>query len=235
MAESNEGKGSLEERLNRYLGMIVHEFKTPLNNIIGYAGLLQDSHSSSLSEEDKRILNKLIITAGGISGTINDMLYIFSLTPDNIRMDDVTLSEMVQGIVTELKNSNQQRHVDFKTTSNITVYGDKIALKRLMYNLLENAYKYTSRTPKPIIEFGIEKQNGTPVYFVRDNGVGFDQTHADKLFEPFQKYHSEEYGGTGLGLYIVKNIIGLHGGKIWAKSKEGEGATFYFTLPKPQS
>jgi light-regulated signal transduction histidine kinase (bacteriophytochrome) len=114
---------------------------------------------------------------------------------------------------------------------NMSANGDKNLLGLVLQNLLGNAWKYTSKTAEPRIEIGIAEQTGKQAYFVRDNGVGFDMTYANKLFQPFQRLHkATEFAGTGIGLATVQRIIHRHGGEVWAESKVGEGATFYFTL-----
>jgi light-regulated signal transduction histidine kinase (bacteriophytochrome) len=138
---------------------------------------------------------------------------------------------MAQKIVTELAKSESQRRVNVVIAPDIIVYGDRNLLQLVLKNLLDNAWKFSSKVAEPRIEMGVIEHNGRPAYFIRDNGAGFDMTFADKLFQPFQRLHqSSEFTGTGIGLATVQRIIRRHGGAIWAESKVGEGSTCFFTL-----
>jgi light-regulated signal transduction histidine kinase (bacteriophytochrome) len=148
-----------------------------------------------------------------------------------MKFEKVDLSELVRAIAEELRSTQPNREVEFVIQPDITDSGDKSLLRILLQNLLGNAWKYTTKTKNVKIEFSINKLEGKTVYFIKDNGAGFDMTYRDKLFKPFQRLHSNsDYPGTGIGLAIVQRIISRHGGKIWAEGKIGEGATFYFTL-----
>jgi light-regulated signal transduction histidine kinase (bacteriophytochrome) len=138
---------------------------------------------------------------------------------------------MARKIVSDLAKEEPKRKVKVTIAPNMTANGDKNLLGLVLQNLLGNAWKYSSKTSKPIIEIGTLAHNGKRAYFVRDNGVGFDMAYANKLFQPFQRLHkATEFAGTGIGLATVQRIIRRHGGEVWAESKLGEGATFYFTL-----
>ena len=141
------------------------------------------------------------------------------------------VSTMAQKIINDLAKDEPKRNVKVTIAPNMSAIGDKNLLGLVLQNLLGNAWKYTSKTAEPRIEIGIVEQTGKQAYFVRDNGVGFDMTYANKLFQPFQRLHkATEFAGTGIGLATVQRIIHRHGGEVWAESKVGEGATFYFTL-----
>jgi light-regulated signal transduction histidine kinase (bacteriophytochrome) len=144
----------------------------------------------------------------------------------------VDLSALAQTVARELQEQEPTRHVDWQITPDINAYGDPNLLRIVLVNLLGNAWKYTGHRPVACIEFGVTHQDGETVYFVRDNGAGFDMAYANKLFIPFQRLHTdEEFPGTGIGLTIVQRIIHRHGGRVWAEGTVDEGATFYFTLP----
>ncbi|MDE2312604.1 MAG: hypothetical protein KGL04_00330 [Elusimicrobia bacterium] len=163
---------------------------------------------------------------------IGAMLKLSRATQGEIRQDVVNMSTLAQGIKDELVSLEPKRKADFSIQSGLTAFGDPDLLKLALENLLGNAWKYTRRKERARIEFGQTVQNGGVVYFVRDNGAGFDMSHADKLFLPFSRLHSRgEFEGTGIGLATVQRIIARHGGRIWAEGAVDKGASFYFTLP----
>jgi light-regulated signal transduction histidine kinase (bacteriophytochrome) len=143
---------------------------------------------------------------------------------------------MAREILDELRSKEPDRRVTTTVAEHLEARADPGLMRSALRNLLENAWKYTARTPEAVIEFGITEDDGTPVYYVRDNGAGFDMKYAGKLFEPFQRLHGEEeFGGTGVGLATVDRIIRRHDGSIWAESEPDRGATFYFTLGEGES
>ena len=143
----------------------------------------------------------------------------------------LNLSEIAQSIAADLKKLQPNRKVEFIITPGLIVHGDEKLLGVALHNLLENAWKFTGKVPAAHIEFGVTEKDSKKVYFVRDNGAGFDMTYVTKIFNPFQRLHTvDEFPGTGIGLASVQRIIHRHGGQVWAEGKVGEGATFYFTL-----
>ena len=162
---------------------------------------------------------------------IDDMLRLSQITRADMTVANVNLSEIAQSISTKIKNNFPKRKIKFTITPGLTVKADKNLLSIALENLFENAVKFTGKVPRAIIEFGITEKDGQKAYFVRDNGVGFDMTYANKLFKPFQRLHTvAEFPGNGIGLASVQRIIQRHGGQVWAEGKVGEGAAFYFTL-----
>jgi light-regulated signal transduction histidine kinase (bacteriophytochrome) len=148
----------------------------------------------------------------------------------------VNLSDIAAVAAAEMQRQEPGRKVVAHIEPGIIATGDDRLLKLVVENLIENAFKFTRYKPEARVEFGAEMRNGRRVLFVRDNGAGFNMEYAGKLFGPFQRLHAAtEYPGTGIGLATVHRILGRHGGRIWPESKEGEGATFYFTLPEPAS
>jgi len=153
------------------------------------------------------------------------------VTRADLNSRTVDLSAMVAAICDELQGKEPERHVDFVIAPDLTVNGDQRLLRIALENILNNAWKFTQHNPSPRIEFGALLQDGKTVYFVRDDGVGFDMAYAGKLFGAFQRLHEQhEFTGTGIGLATVQRIIGKHGGKIWGEAEVGKGATFYFIL-----
>ncbi len=140
------------------------------------------------------------------------------------------LSRIAENIARELEENHPERRVRFEITEGLNVYADERLMEVALKNLFENAWKYTARKDDALIEFKTTIREGRQVFFIRDNGTGFNMKYADKLFAPFQRLHGPEFHGTGIGLAIVQRVINRHGGRIWAESVEGEGATFCFYL-----
>jgi light-regulated signal transduction histidine kinase (bacteriophytochrome) len=164
---------------------------------------------------------------------IEDILKLSRVTRTEINMGKVNLTQIAQSVIDELQKSQPQRHVDIRIADGLEVKADKGLMFIVLENLLGNAWKFTEKQAKAIIEFGWAKEDGGKVYFIRDNGSGFDMTYAERLFTPFQRLHSmEEYPGTGIGLATVQRIIHRHGGKVWAEGQMRKGSTFYFSLQK---
>ena len=192
--------------------------------------MLQD-YGDKLDKTGKDYLNRIREASKKMSQLINDMLRLSRITRAEIIEEQVNLSDMVQSINDGLKYTQADRQAKFIIAPEILVNGDIQLLQILMQNLLDNAWKYSSKCPNTRIEFGVKSQGDKKVYFVMDNGVGFDMKRADRLFTPFQRLHSDrEYAGTGIGLSIAQRVVQRHGGRIWAESETGKGATFYFTL-----
>jgi light-regulated signal transduction histidine kinase (bacteriophytochrome) len=143
----------------------------------------------------------------------------------------IDVSKLSHSIVSELRNAEPERDVEVVITEGLSAFADLRLTEVVLSNLFENAWKFTSKTKDARIEFGAVQKDGKNIYYVKDNGAGFDQGYASKMFQPFQRLHSEkEFPGTGIGLTIVERIIESHGGRIWAEGEAGKGATVYFTL-----
>jgi light-regulated signal transduction histidine kinase (bacteriophytochrome) len=166
---------------------------------------------------------------------IDDLLKLSRVTRQDLRGQNVNLSALATEIAAELRAREPGRVVDWSLAPQVLAAGDPHLLRIVMDNLLGNAWKYTSRTEHARIEFGIRPDDGNAVYYVRDNGAGFDMQYADRLFGAFQRLHKvEDFPGNGIGLATVKRIVVRHGGRIWAESQPGQGATFYFTLARTE-
>jgi light-regulated signal transduction histidine kinase (bacteriophytochrome) len=159
------------------------------------------------------------------------MLSLARVARTEMRWERVDLSKLAKTLTAELKNAHSERAVEFRITDGATVTGDARLLRLVLENLLNNAWKFTSKQSKATIEFGVTSKNGESVYFVHDDGAGFDMVYAGKLFGVFQRLHAvTDFPGTGIGLATVQRIIHRHGGRVWAEGAVGRGATFYFTL-----
>ena len=159
------------------------------------------------------------------------LLDLARVTRQEIDRQSVSISDLAAGAIHHLEALSPERKVDVSIAPGLMAEGDQHLLRVVMDNLLANAWKFTSKTESPRIEVGRVEVEGKPAFFVRDNGAGFDSEHADKLFRPFQRLHSEsEFEGTGIGLATVQRIVNRHGGRVWAEGKPGRGATFFFAL-----
>lgn len=208
-----------------------HDLRAPLRSIDGYSHILLEDSAQHLNEEGKAHLLEVRRAAERMSRLIDGMLTLSRITRTQPQRQKVDLSAMASEIETELRLDQPNRHAEFHIEPNLQTLGDPQLLRILLDNLLGNAWKFSGHEPVAKIEFGKTEINGESVFFVRDNGVGFDMKYAHKLFGAFQRLHrTTEFPGTGIGLATVHRVIGRHGGRIWAESGVNQGATFYFTL-----
>jgi PAS domain S-box-containing protein len=212
---------------------VSHDLRAPLRGIDGFSNALMEDYAGKLDEQAKEYLTRIRQSAQLMGQLIDGMLTLSRVNRVEMHPDKVDLSQIICSIAEELKRSQPERTAEFIIAPNITDYGDRALLDALLRNLLENAWKFTEKRPHTLIEFGLKQGAGGPVYFVRDNGIGFDMKYSDKLFKPFSRLHSqEEYSGSGIGLANVFRIVRRHGGQVWAEGEAGKGATFFFTLRK---
>jgi ligand-binding sensor domain-containing protein/signal transduction histidine kinase len=222
---------AVNKELESFAYSVSHDLRTPLRGIDGFSQALLDDYAGKLDDEGKHYLERIRSGSQRMAQLIDDMLNLSRVTRGEMRLEKVNLSELAQDIVGELARREPERKVNFAIASEVVAAGDARLLRVALDNLLGNAWKFTSKRPEASIEFGRTQQGGHTVYFVRDNGAGFDMQYAARLFGAFQRLHTtEEFPGTGIGLATVQRIIHRHGGRIWAESKVGEGATFYFML-----
>ena len=212
---------------------VSHDLRAPLRAIDGFSQALLEDHAEQVDTEGKDHLRRVRTAAQRMAELIDDLLDLSRVTRAEMRRERVDLSELAQDIVSQLEKSEPERRVEFFVKDDLVVNGDPSLLRVALENLLGNAWKFTGERTPARIEFGIEEQDGQRVYFVRDNGAGFDMAYADKLFGPFQRLHAAtEFPGTGVGLASVQRIIHRHGGRVWAEAEVDQGATFYFTLKR---
>jgi signal transduction histidine kinase len=167
-----------------------------------------------------------------MNAIITQLLQLSRISHHSLKITEVRIDSIAADFLAELRTSNPQRKVHVLIDENITVRADESLMQIALKNLIRNAWKYSSKCEDSLIEIGIKNVREHRHFFVKDNGTGFDMKDVQRIFEPFQRAHSEkEYKGTGIGLSIVKRIIEKHNGRIWAESKIGKGACFYFTLP----
>jgi light-regulated signal transduction histidine kinase (bacteriophytochrome) len=194
--------------------------------------MLKEMYGSIMDDTGRDFINEISSSVYQMNDLIVTLLKFSKINRSELIMSSVDLGKMATEISLNLRLTQQtERKVNFQIMNGVKANGDKVLLKVLLENLLGNSWKYTSTKEAALIEFGLKEISGRQVYFVRDNGVGFDSTFNEKIFAPFQRLdNSENFEGMGIGLATVKRIIQRHGGEIWAEGKVGQGATFYFTL-----
>ena len=217
--------------LESFAYSISHDLRAPLRGIDGFSQLLLDEYGDKLDRQGHDYLARVRRAAQRMGILIDDLLELSRVTRQGMRRQSVNLGQLAHDILDEFRKSYPQRSVEISVVADCPVEGDPQLLRVLLENLLDNAWKYTSKTAEAQIEFGVEASAQGPVYFVRDNGAGFDMQYADRLFRPFQRLHSpEDFTGTGVGLASVARVVHRHGGRVWAESSIGQGAIFRFTL-----
>jgi PAS domain S-box-containing protein len=212
---------------------ISHDLRTPLLSLKGFLSIIQMDFSSVVesNQEMKAYLGKIYECADKMSELINDILSLSRISRQQMDPVSFNLNELTLPIVESLRQMDPHRKVDVKIAENLNLIADKSLMGLAMNNLLSNAWKYTGKKSDAVIEVGQTNQSGIKIYYIKDNGIGFDMKFSQKLFEPFRRlHHDKEFPGTGIGLAIVKKVIELHGGRIWAEASPGQGAAFYFTL-----
>jgi PAS domain S-box-containing protein len=219
------------KELETFSYSVSHDLRSPLRAIKGFSTILLKDYSNNLDADGQDFLNRIKGGADRMSDLIDDMLSLAKISRDEMDPKEIDLSDVVESIVSELRQAEKDRNVEAIITKGLKAHCDARLMHIALSNLIGNAWKYSSRTPYAVIEFGTVEKNEETVFFVRDNGAGFDMAHAKKLFTPFQRLHSDShFTGTGIGLAIVNKVIQRHGGRIWGEGKTGKGATFYFTL-----
>jgi signal transduction histidine kinase len=219
------------KELESFAYSVSHDLRAPLRGIDGFSQVLLEDYEEKLDEEGKDYLGRIRSGTQRMGHLIDDLLRLSRLTRAEMRHEPVNLSTLAENISVALRESGSEREVAFDITPNLETHGDGYLLGVAIENLLNNAWKFTGRHDQARIQFGVEKLEGKNAYFIRDDGVGFDMAYAGKLFGAFQRLHgTTEFPGSGIGLATVQRIIHRHGGHVWAESKVGEGATFYFTL-----
>jgi len=211
---------------------VSHDLRTPLRAVYGFTKMLTEDYGPILDEEGHRLMNNIMKNAKKMGQLIDDLLAFSRIGRKEFMMTEISMDEIVKEVWNELTDEqNNSPKPEFIIKDLPLVKGDKVTIKQVWINLISNAIKYSKHKDKPVIEIGAEIKDNETIYYIKDNGAGFDMRYANNLFGVFQRLHSEsEFEGTGVGLAIVQKIINKHGGKVWAVAKVDEGATFFFTL-----
>ena len=219
------------KELEAFAYSVSHDLRGPLRGMAGFSQVLLEDYGGELDETGKDYLRRIRDAGERMGDLIDDLLYLSSVSRREMRREKVDLSALARDVAEDLGRVEPERRARFAIAEGLSAEGDAGLLRVVMENLLGNAWKFTAREPEALIEFGAVKQDGEPVYYVRDNGVGFDEGYVEKIFGPFQRLHGEDqFEGTGVGLATVDRIVRRHGGNLWAEGEVGRGATFYFTL-----
>lgn len=221
----------LEEKnreLEAFSYSVSHDLRAPLRAISGFCSVLQQDHAEALDDKGKHYLDRVMSGSQRMSGLIDDLLMLSRITRSPVERSRVDMSEACHKVVEELQARDPDRQVEVVIEPGMEVRADPRLLPIVLQNLIGNSWKFTSKTPQARIAVG-EKEPG--IFFVQDNGAGFDPTYAERLFTPFQRLHPEaQFEGTGVGLATVHRVIARHRGRIWSNAAVGQGATFFFTL-----
>ena len=249
VAERTRDLQATNQELEAFCYSVSHDLRAPLRRIDSFSRILLEDYQDVLDAGGKYYLQRVSQSTERMEQMIDDLLALSRLTLSEMHVEVVDLSAIAHAIARELQQGDRSRQVTFAIAPNVTARGDTRFLKILLENLLGNAWKYTGKRSPARIEFGVASANAEDledapnwrspgkrdrlVYFVRDNGAGFDMTYASKLFSPFQRLHNaKEFEGTGIGLAIVQRILRRHNGSVWAEAAVELGATFYFCLPE---
>ncbi len=259
LKHANAELEAANRELESFIYSVSHDLRAPLRTVSEFARILMEDYSDNLNEEGKNYLIRVGKGAGKMNRLIEDLLYLSRITRQDLVRSDINMEKIAERIVTELRDASRDRRVEVEIQPSLKAHADPRLMEVALSNIIGNAWKFTSKTEKARIAFGavdsplriaecpisgesagtgglrdetaIEQIKGKTVYYVKDNGAGFDQNHAEKMFWPFQRLHTErEFEGMGIGLTIVERVIRRHGGKIWAEGEPGKGATVYFTV-----
>ncbi|MHB8857864.1 MAG: sensor histidine kinase [Thermoleophilia bacterium] len=234
LARAKRGLEDSNRELEAFCYSVSHDLRAPLRRIEGFSAIVLKDHGEKLGEAGREDLQQVQKASLHMNDLIDDMLMLSRVGRQEMARRQVDLSALATRITKTLRQTAPERRVDFVIEPGLVTEADEHLLSIVLENLLGNAWKFSSKHESARIEFGRAAGRNGPIYFVRDDGAGFDAKYTDKLFSPFQRLHAEsEFPGTGIGLATVERIIGRHGGKIWVEAAENKGATFYFTLSSP--
>ena len=229
----------INKELETFTISVSHDLRAPLRSIESFSQILQEEYIKQLDDNGKDYLSRIRSSAIRLSGLIDDLLKLSRIARNEIRKEDVNLSHIAHSIIKDFQTTYPERQVDIRIEQDLIACCDPQMIRIVLQNLIDNAWKFTRTRQQACVEFG-RMPAANPdkadtdheyVYFVRDNGVGFDMKYYEKLFSPFQRLHKvSEYAGAGIGLAIVKRIISRHDGKVWGESHLDRGATFYFQI-----
>jgi len=220
------------KELESFSYSVSHDLRAPLRSIDGFSQVLLEDYANKLEGEGQEALQRVRNGAQRMGQLIDDLLKLSRVTRSEMRQEMVDLASMAKAVLTEFQKMEPERQVECVVAEGVIANGDARLLRVVLENLLGNAWKFTAKRPQARIDFGTTQGDGQNIYFIRDNGAGFDMSFSDKLFGPFQRLHgTNEFPGTGIGLATVQRIIHRHGGRVWAEGEVEKGATFYFTLP----
>lgn len=218
------------KELEAFAYSLSHDLRAPLRALDGFSQAVLDEYNDKLDDTGRDYLNRIRAATQNMAQITEDMLKLSHVIRNEIHKETVSLSDMVSEIASGLSEADPERNFEFVIAPNVTAFGDRSLLHIALYNLIENAWKFSANSFQTRIEFATENQSAGKVYWIKDNGIGFDMQFSDKLFQPFQRLHINEFKGHGIGLANVQRVIRRHGGEVWADSEIGKGTSIYFTL-----
>lgn len=220
------------KELESFTYSVSHDLRAPLRTINGFTKILEKNYKDKIDDDGKQLMNTVINEAVRMGKLIDDLLAFSRLGNKKVEKTEIDTTALVQSILKEISEP-ELKNKNIIINNLLPCIGDSALLSQVFFNLISNALKYSRTKKNPVIEVGSYAKGDENIYFVKDNGVGFDMQYYDKLFQVFQRLHGiAEFEGTGVGLAIVSRIISRHGGKVWAEAKVNDGAIFYFSLPK---
>jgi signal transduction histidine kinase len=222
---------SANRELDAFTYSVAHDLRAPLVAVNGFTEMLLERNLGQLDAEGQRYLQQIAEAGLRMTQLIEDLLRLSKITRSELRRETFDLSALATEIADQLRRANAPRPVEVRIQPGMRADGDPRLVRIVLENLLGNAWKFTGRQPAARVEFGVDEGSGAPIYFVRDNGAGFDMKYAARLFGVFQRLHAQaEFAGTGIGLATVQRIVSRHRGRVWAEGAVNAGATIYFTL-----
>jgi light-regulated signal transduction histidine kinase (bacteriophytochrome) len=234
LARSNAELMTANAELESFSYSVSHDLRAPLRTIDGFSHALLEDCADRLDDEGRDHLNRIRAATQRMGSLIDDLLNLSRVSRTAMQTQTFDISALARSIAGDLDNEQPGRRIELHIQNGLETTADPSLMRIALGNLLSNAWKFTSKQERARIEFGQADVNGVSAFFVRDDGAGFDAANADRLFGAFQRLHSvTEFPGTGIGLATVQRIIHRHGGRVWAESATGHGATFYFTLSQP--
>lgn len=236
ISAANEALEALNKELEAFAYSVSHDLRAPLRSIDGFSAALLEDYAGKLDKTGKDYLTRVRLAAHHMGELIDDLLKLSRVSRADFRPVAVNLSKMATETANAFKKQTGRKNIKVEIQANLTAVADLALLQIALTNLIGNAFKFTGKKENALIEFGARQEGEQNIFYVRDNGVGFDMNYANKLFAPFQRLHNfDEFEGTGIGLATVQRIIHRHGGRVWAEGVINNGATFYFTLPEGRS
>jgi light-regulated signal transduction histidine kinase (bacteriophytochrome) len=222
---------AVNKELESFSYSVSHDLRAPLRSIDGFSQALDEEYGDVIGAEGRDYLRRVRASTQRMGELIDDLLNLARVTRREMRREPVDLSALARTIGAQLQKNDPARRVTLAIEDRLTAAGDPHLLRLVLENLLGNAWKFTGKLADARIEFGAERRGGATVFYVRDNGVGFDMAYSEKLFGAFQRLHAmTEFPGTGIGLATVQRVVNRHGGRVWAEAAVDRGATFFFTL-----
>jgi len=222
--------------LDAFAYSVSHDLRAPLRGIEGFSLALLEDYGDKLDETGMDYLDRIRQGCIRMGRLIDDLLKLSRITRSEIQLKPVDLGGMALQVIEELRRHEPERQVTVRIEEGLTAVADQTLIRTVLENLLGNAWKFTQKTEQALIEFGALRGEGDPVFYIRDNGAGFNMEYENRLFGAFQRLHrSDEFEGTGIGLASAQRVLLLHGGRIWAEGEEGKGAVFYFTFGESEA